>query len=259
MSFDSVAEGNPDWLNRLLVRKKETEVGVAFHTDHAAQVPNSAWNSQPPGNFTGLRARRPTVLEGWTTDEANYTPTLNRLRAGPLTVMPIDPWSTPIKVLLGDFLGNAGVISHTAAGVQQFGIRVEVFSRDLISSDFTLTAAPSPPGWSPSGAAGASGRAVRYPSEWARTAEGAERTALEAASVNIDLVNWWDTFAFATQLDRTNITPIADAMLPMGGDAVHYDPPEFLAWLNRKTWQSEWPKYRVTDPAGVPAAPRPRG
>ena len=35
---------------------------------------------------------------------------------------------------------------------------------------------------------------------------------------------------------------------------VHYDPLTFLPWLNNRTWRSEWPKYRATDPAGIPAA-----
>jgi hypothetical protein len=171
MSFDTVAAENPDWLNRLLARKKEAEVGVAFHRDHAAQVPSSAWNSRPPGDFRGLRARRPTVLESWASDEANYTPTLNRLRGGALTVMPIDPWCTPIEVLLGDYLGNAGVISRTAAGVQQSGIRVEIFSRDVVSTDFTLTQSSAATGWNATGAAaGAGGDDVRFPRVWGRTA-----------------------------------------------------------------------------------------
>jgi hypothetical protein len=259
MSFDAVAAGNPDWLNRLLVRKKEAEVGVAFHAAHAAQVPNAAWNNQPPGDFTGLRARRPTVLEGWRTDEANSTPTLDRLRAGAFTAMPADPWATPVKILLGDFLGHAGVIGRTAAGVQTHGVRVEVFSRDVVSTEFTLGQSSAATGWNAVGAAaGAGGHAVRYPSEWARSPEGAERAALEAAGVNVDLMGWWDSFAFSTQLDLRNVTPVADAVLPQGGDAVHYDPPAFLAWLNGKTWRSEWPKYRVVDPAGVPAQPRAR-
>lgn len=25
-----------------------------------------------------------------------------------------------------------------------------------------------------------------------------------------------------------------------------------------RTWHGEWPKYRATDPAGIPAGPRPR-
>jgi hypothetical protein len=258
MSFDAVADGNPDWLNRLLVRKKEVEVGIAFHRDHAAQVGNAAWNSQPPGDFTGLRSRRPTVLESWTTDEANYTPTLTRLRNGDLTLMPIDPWCTPIKILLGDYLGNAGVISRTSAGVQTFGIRVEIFSRDVISTDFTLSQSSAATGWNATGtAAGSGGHAVRYPSEWARTPAGAEQTSLQEAGVDVELANWWSSFALGTQMDLTHVDPLTAAMLPASGDVVHYDPPSFLAWLNGKTWRSEWSKYRVA--GAVPAQPRSRG
>jgi hypothetical protein len=173
--------------------------------------------------------------------------------------MPIDPYCTPIKVLLGDYLGEAGVINRNAAGAQTHGIRVEIFSRDVISTDFTLTNSSAATGWNATGtAAGAGGHAVRYPSEWSRVPEDAERAALEAAGVDVPLVNWWDSLAAATRMDLTNVDVRGEMMLHNGGDAVHYDPPSFLAWLNGKTWRSEWPKYRVTDPAGVPAQPRAR-
>lgn len=258
MSFDSITTDNPDWLNRLLMRKKEADVGVTFHRDHAAQVPNATWNAQPPGDLLpGQRARRPTILEGWTADQTNYEPTLNRLRTGDFTLMPRDAFATPVKILLGDFLGVAGVINRTAAAVQTHGIRVEIFSPAVISTDFTLSASSAATRWNATGpAAGTGGHAVRYPSEWFGMPEGAERTALEAAGVNVDLLGWWDTFALVTQL---NPQLPADAVMPNAGDAIHYDPPAFMAWLNRRTWRSEWPKYGVADASGtIPAAPRPR-
>lgn len=49
-----------------------------------------------------------------------------------------------------------------------------------------------------------------------------------------------------------------DARLDAGGVVVHYELTSFMNWLNLRTWHSEWPKYRATDPAGIPAGPRPR-
>ena len=62
MSFDAVTDGNPDWLNRLLMRKIECELGVAYHTAHPPPAAEAdAWDYRPQG--------RPSVLEGWTTDD----------------------------------------------------------------------------------------------------------------------------------------------------------------------------------------------
>ncbi len=48
---------------------------------------------------------------------------------------------------------------------------------------------------------------------------------------------------------------------PAKGAIVHYDPYEFLPWLNARTWTSEWPKYRAqnfANPGQVPPTPIPR-
>jgi hypothetical protein len=75
------------------------------------------------------------------------------------------------------------------------------------------------------------------------------RAALLAAGVDrIDLVNWWPTVQLAT----LNARFPADAHLDQHGVVIHYDPLTFLPWLNRRTWRSEWPKYRATDPLGIP-------
>jgi hypothetical protein len=162
----------------------------------------------------------------------------------------------PIRVLLGDFLGTAGVIHHDAATTQN-GIRVEVFSRDVISTtDFMLTTTDATRRWAP--ALGTGTPAVKYPSEWSQAPTGTEQTALHAAGVDTSdasLFSWWDTFQLAT---TTNQRFPADAHLDPHGMAVHYDPYSFMPWLNTLTWNSEWPKYHVTDPAGVPAGPRAR-
>jgi len=245
MSFDAISTSNPDWLNRLLARKTEAHLGVEYHRQHAADIPAAKWEYRPPGNGPVIR---PTLLEAWTVDEANFQPTLDRLRRGEMTLMPRhDPFITPVRVLLGDFLGHSGIIRRTD-GTTEHGIRVEVFSRDVVSTDFLLTQSDATRCWDPVAGTGEP-PAVLYPSEWARTPEGAEKAALEAAGVNTDLVNWWGRVAPVT---------FGDATLPSGGTVVHYDPPSFMTWITQRTWRSEWPKYRIADPAAIPAQPRPR-
>ena len=128
MSFDAVADGNPDWLNRLLIRKKEAEVGIAFNRDHAALVPNSAWNNRRPAIHRPARAAadRARGLDDRRGElHADAEPPARR----DADADAVDPWSTPIRVLLGDFLGNAGVISRTAAGVQTTAFASSLLAR----------------------------------------------------------------------------------------------------------------------------------
>jgi len=249
MDFEAVANANPDWLNRVLARRKEAELGVAFRASAAGTAIDQAlWNDRPPGN-----PRRPTLIEGWTADDLAYGAFLTALRTGDLAIAPFAADTTPIRILLGDYLGNEGVIFRDQTSTRR-GVRVEVFSNAVVSSvDFTLTDTTSTGGgWAP--AAGGADPAVRYPSEWARTPTGAELLTLLAAGVNTDLVNWWPTVQLATLAARFP----TDAHLDPNGSVVHYDPLTFLPWLNRRTWRSERPKYRAVDPAGTPAAPRPR-
>ena len=258
MTFDAVDAGNPDWLNRLIMRRRECELGVAFHRANPPAPANAAaWNGRPPGAVSP-RALRPTVLEGWTEDDAQLRPTFERLRRGELTLVPGTLWSTPIRVLLGDFMGNAGVISRSHLATTH-GVRIEVFSPDVLSAaDFAVTESDAARRWTPQPGAPArpGGPAVRYPSEWSRVPVGAEQTSLQGAGVDVELVPWWSAVQEATRVYQ--LYP-DEARLPGGGWAVHYDPDAFMQWLNTRTWRSEWPKYRADDPAGVPAQPRPRG
>ena len=121
------------------------------------------WNDRPPSTV----GRRPTLSEAWTADNAGLTAFLNTLSAGNLAVVPLDADATPIRILLGDYLAHAGVISRDqATGTTRRGVRVEVFSTDFspagrISTDFTLTDTSfTGGGWAPATATG--NQAVRY-------------------------------------------------------------------------------------------------
>ncbi|MBE2315699.1 hypothetical protein DVA67_006915 [Solirubrobacter sp. CPCC 204708] len=243
MRFDRVVPENPEWLNRVLARKKECEVGTAFRTSaRGAAIPLSHWDGRPPG-----AGDRPSLLSGWFADNAALGPFLERLRTGMVAVAPQEPNTLPIRVLLGDYLGHAGPI-----GGGRRGVRVEVFSTTALPDFTAVDTTTTTRGWTPP--AGAAAPVVRYASEWARTPTGAEATALQASGADLALVNWWREIQPATLNPRLP----ADAHLDFNGVVHHYDPLSFLPWINQRTWRSEWPKYRATDPAGIPAAPRPR-
>ena len=249
MSFDAVVDSNPDWLNRVLVRKKEAELGFLFRPPAGTVIPPAQWNDRPPAAV----GNRPGLAAGWDADNRELTSFVNTLRAGNLAIVPLAADTMPIRILLGDFLANAGVISRAGASTHR-GVRVEVFSNSVISNiAFTVTdTSATNDGWVPG--AGTGEPAVRYASEWARNPTPAEVSNLQAAGVDTTLINWWSTVQLAT----LNARFPADARLAANGMVVHYDPLSFLPWLNTRTWRSEWPKYRAVDPAGIPAAPRPR-
>jgi hypothetical protein len=255
MNFAAPVDANPDWLNRMLIRYQEATLGVAFRASAVGQaIPVGTWDNFPPGG--GANART-SVDRSWTADHNNYGPTLTRLQRGDLTLMPGQRDVTPIRVLLGDYIGDVGVIRRDAAGAH-FGVRVEVVSADVISHDFTETVTDATRLWDPVAGPAGTRHAVRYPSEWSANPTGAILAAMTAAGVtDTSLANWWSDVSLASTMHAD--WPDGASLPP--GSVVHYDPYEFLPWLNARTWTSEWPKYRaqnLTNPGAVPATPIPR-
>jgi hypothetical protein len=257
MNFRAVVDANPDWLNRMIIRYQESRLGVTFRTSHAGTaIPTATWDNFPPGDVGGVNART-SVDRSWTADNNNYDPTLRRLQNGDLALMPAGREVTPVRVLLGDYVGDVGVIRRDAAGAH-FGVRVEIVSRDVISADFTETVTDGARLWDPVAGPAGTRHAVRYPSEWSADPTGAVLAAMTAAGVaDTSLANWWQDVSLASTM---HVNWPAGASIP-AGSIVHYDPYEFLPWLNARTWTSEWPKYRATNlanPGTVPATPIPR-
>jgi hypothetical protein len=250
INFAAVVDQNPDWLNRVLTRKKEAELGVAFKASARGQAVAAAkWNDVPP-SMTGTR---PTLAAAWDADNRGLAAFVNALSTGATAVVPLDADATPIRILLGDFMASAGVISRDHASTKR-GVRVEVFSNDLISTLFTVTDTSTTTNtWAPG--PGAATQAVRYCSEWARTLTDAEKTSLQVAGVDLSLIDWWPAVVLATGNPHFS----GGGALARNGMAYHYELTNFMDWLNLVTWKSEWPKYRTVDAGGgVPAAPRPR-
>jgi hypothetical protein len=253
IDFAAVNAANPEWLNRMLIRLKECTLGAAFRASPAGQaIPDDTWNNVPPDT-----TRRDSIARSWAQDAWDYGGIRRRLAHGDLTVMPTDPLGTPVRVILGDYLGDAGVIKRDAAGAH-FGIRVEIVSSDVISTDFTETVTDAARLWDPVAGPAGTRHAVRYPSEWSQKPAGDMLTTMTAAGVtNTSLATWWQRVAEVTALHGA--WPDGSS-LPTGA-VVHYDPYEFLPWLNARTWTSEWPKYRANNlahPGAVPPTPIPR-
>lgn len=262
-SFAEVSAANPGWLNRILMRKKECDLGIAFHAAHAAEIEanaalKAAWASIPPGN-----PPRPNVLAGWMTDQLLLGTFLQQLASGAIALAPHRSaiGATSIRIQLGDHLAIAGVRRRDTTG-SKLGLRVEVFSPMFLSSDWKAFTSSQATGWNAPSPVPGPGPAVWYPSEWARVPSGAERTALEAAGVDVGLVPWWPAVASWTRLDARLAS---EARLDPAGWVWHYRPHDFMRWINQATWRSEWPKYRLQDtsvtphvPLPLPARPQPR-
>jgi hypothetical protein len=256
MSFTEVSDANPDWLNRVLTRKKECDLVLGLYDGDAAHggIAAAAWDSRPPGT-----PQRPTAIEAWRADQTSLHFFLERLRAGDIAVgVTGRNNNTPIRVLLGDFLGHGGLI-RKEGNVELHGFGFETFASGFVPPAFQ--SAVSSNGWTlPPGTPLRPPPAVFYQSEWSKTPDNAERQRLQGIGVNPDLVRWWGDAALVTQLHPT--LP-GHARLNSAGFAFHFEPLKFMRWLNETTWASEWPKYQVTDAAGnpVPQAPdhlRPR-
>ena len=246
LDLTAVNTANPDWLNRVHLRKKESHLGITFY-DHATHhgIPDAAWDQPLPGNAT-----RPTLAAGWRIDDTALGAFLTTLQAGGVAIAPTVDQCTPIQVILGDFLGTGGVLGPT---VTDFGVRVEVFSPSFQVPGFALTGGGVNWDVVPSGLTGPP--VQRYPSEWSRPPTAAETTALNAAGVDVSLVTWWPEVARAMTLDAR----VAQTdRLPLDGRVFHYRAFDFMDWLNGVTWRGEWPKFRqVAGGVPVPAPAQP--
>lgn len=255
-SFTEVTDSNPEWLNRVLIRRKECDLVLGLYNstdvngvDHSG-IAQRFWDARPVGT-----PQRPTALEAWRADKAGLDTFLERLRAGDVAVGATGrDAQTSIRVLLGDFLGHGGVIRTDGATVLH-GIRLETFSSVFVPPGFQHSISTS--GWSPSAGPLLPPPALLYQSEWSKTPTAAERQRLQGIGVNPDFVNWWGDASLVTRLNPTLLFP---GQLNANGDAFHYRPLDFMRWLNNITWASEWPKYKVTDvdDNAVPQPPRPR-
>jgi N-acetylmuramoyl-L-alanine amidase len=251
MTLATTSDSNPDWLNRLVMRKKECDRGIDFYDGDPqhGNIPAALWNNRPPGV-----PQRPTTLEGWRLDARVLGDFLAALGTGDVAVMPRTGVGVPVRILQGDYLGDSGAMGVNAAGTAQTGVRVEVFAPTFDAPGFSLIGSLA--GWNP---LPTTPQCVQYHSEWARLPNAPETLTFAGAGVTAAQLQWWPQVARAQALEASLV---AGERLPPNGIVFHYRPLEFAAWINDVTWSSEWPKFKITDAAGNavarPARPRPR-
>lgn len=249
MTFTTIHDDNPDWLNRVLLRKKECDLGVPFYDNSAPGhhgIAAAEWASRPPGV-----PQRPTTLEGWRADQRALTDFMNDLTAGKVAIAPRGPFIQPINILLGDFLGESGVIRNDSVVVTH-GVRVEVFAPVLIPPpfDFILSASGDSWDWYTPGVIAPYG--LGYQSEWSLPRTPDEIIDMESIGVDTTLLDWWTPVArsTSTDLDPRN-------HLPKDGQVNHFRVLEFMDWINEVTWAHEWRKHDVRDASNNPVTPQP--
>jgi hypothetical protein len=119
--LDQIGGDNPDWLNRFVMRLTECELAVAFHTANVANAAlNRGWAHNPSG--AGPRFATGQEIER---DATAYRGFANDLLAGRHVLFPLEanPAPTPVRVILGDFLGFPNRMAEN-----QDGIQIEIFS-----------------------------------------------------------------------------------------------------------------------------------
>jgi hypothetical protein len=234
IDFDQPNDENPDWLNRLLIRKKECELGIAFKNSNSGSGANfgdDRWNNRPPRRAT--YPQNPTTHEAWVHENNSLEVFLNNLRNGDVA-LPLNTghdFDQPINILLGDYIGNSGAIGNSRNGV-----RVEVCSPSFSPPEFEVYGIDELlNGWDSNSQPNAS---QLYISEW-------------------NDEDWWQVVVFQQGINQS-IHP--DDRIILNKPVYHFHPFKFMKWINQVTWQHEWPKYKVKDADGndVERPPRPR-
>ena len=126
LDFENVSVNNPDWLNRFIVRLFECNSAIAFKKAHAGDAPfNTGWNHVPvPADEGGRLLARGAQMER---DAAEYQVCKADLRLGDYTLFPLEniPGATPVRIILGDFLGFPDHVPNNPDG-----INIAIFSRE---------------------------------------------------------------------------------------------------------------------------------
>jgi hypothetical protein len=129
-STTAISTANPDWLNRFVLRLTEAEAAVVFHNanPHKANLTH-AWGRVPTG--AGVRL---SIGQEIDRDAASYRRIANALTAGNVALFPLESETvaTPVRVILGDFVGFPLQAPNPPNANLPNGIRIELFSNEQI-------------------------------------------------------------------------------------------------------------------------------
>jgi hypothetical protein len=236
IDFNQPSDHNPDWLNRILIRKKECELGIAFKNTaegSGQRFSNNRWSNRPPSR-TG-EPHNPTTHEAWVHDNHFLGTFLNNLENGEVAIpFTGNDYDQPINIILGDYIGDSGEIGNSRNGV-----RIEVFSPKFSPPEFEVYGTDeSMDGWNPNLQPNSS---QYYVSEWNDS-------------------DWWQAVVFGQTVDQSILPEYAEDRISLNEPVYHFHPLEFMKWINQVTWKHEWPKFKVKDSDGNDSQrpPRPR-
>jgi len=205
-TISQLSDANPDWLNRFVIRLKETELAVAFNKDHATAPFTRGWSHQPAAPMLpSATVRRPTTGTSIERDATAYRPIANDLAAGKAAFFPLASENdiTPVTILLGDYLGTADTLPGGALGVQ-----VEIFSVNKLDIP------------------GAAQRAVSLANEsWWSFASGPTRFEVSATDLPkngmvwkysmTDFLHWINGITWASEWPKYGAVDAASAPVPL--------------------------------------------
>jgi hypothetical protein len=123
--FDQLTNANPEWLNRAIIRASECRLTVDF------------WNANHLGttkpllgagvSYTPVREAPATATgEQINLDGDAYRSLLDGLASATVRLFPLESGDvTPVRLILGDFIGTPGEMSPGVNGIQ-----IEIFSKE---------------------------------------------------------------------------------------------------------------------------------
>jgi hypothetical protein len=124
----ATSAANPDWLNRFIMRLRECELAVRYRAANPTYAAlNRGWDHAP--SSAGPRLTTGQEIER---DAAAYRAMANDLQLARAVLFPLEsqPSPTPVRVILGDFLGFPNRMSTLA---NSEGVQIEIFSLDMLN------------------------------------------------------------------------------------------------------------------------------
>lgn len=210
-SLDQISAANPDWLNRFVIRLKETELAVSFHTAHQAQASlTRGWGHQPAAPLPpSAVVRRPTTGTTIERDAAAYRPIANDLAAGKAVLFPLASENeiTPVTILLGDYLGTADTLPG-GLSVGALGVQVEIFSNDKLDVPNAAVRAVSAvdEGW---------WNDVSGPTRLERQATDLPKNGIFWQYAMTDFLRWINGVTWASEWPKYGAVDAANAPVPL--------------------------------------------
>jgi hypothetical protein len=125
--LDQITAANPEWLNRVIIRAKECQL-VADFWEANKSVETKPFLRPGLGYMPLHRSPPLTTGEQIDLDGDAYSTLLNGLASGTPRLFPLESGdATPVRTILGDFVGTPGDMKTGTSGIQ-----IEIFSKEQL-------------------------------------------------------------------------------------------------------------------------------